>query len=104
MILVFFVPLMCFVDGVPFLRCLGFTFQRLVFILSNYFQLRACGFQNESSTMFHGVVVNLVKWRVCCFQSLPRLSAGGRGFLGKHQTVGVDFHPRLENSTLLDPK
>ena len=45
----------------------------------------------------------LVKWCVCCFQSVPRVSAGGRGFLGKHQTVGVDFHPRLENSTL-DPK
>ena len=30
-------------------------------------------------------------------------SAGGQGFLGKHQTVGMDIHPRLENSTL-DPK
>ena len=32
------VPLMCFVDGVPFLRCLGFTFQRLVFLLLSCFQ------------------------------------------------------------------
>ena len=41
------VPLMCFGDGVPFLRCLGFTFQRLVFVLLSCFQLRACDFQND---------------------------------------------------------
>ena len=32
---------MCFVDGVPFLRCLGFTFQRLVFIVLSYLRVNS---------------------------------------------------------------